>query len=126
MREIPPGGVRRSRNHHCPHVQGHDSSHDGTEYHQIRTNKDKDKDKDVLNSHLDAQDFASRDEALQKLTLGLGNKTKIGNYQPGKNVFTLPSWPGSSFVDEKTVRPPDNDPLGFREVHCALYLINVK
>ena len=47
MREIPPGGVRRSRNHHCPHVQGHDSSHDGTGYHQIRTNKDKDKDKDV-------------------------------------------------------------------------------
>ena len=28
-------------------VQGHESSHDGTGYHQIRTNKDKDKDKDV-------------------------------------------------------------------------------
>ena len=47
MREIPPGGVRRSRTHHRPHVQGHESSHDGTRYHQIRTNKDKDKDKDV-------------------------------------------------------------------------------
>ena len=44
VREIPPGGVRRCRNHHRPHVQGHDSSHDGTGYHQIRTNKDKDKD----------------------------------------------------------------------------------
>ena len=63
--------------------------------------------------------------ALQQLTLDLGNKIKIGNDQPGKNVFTLPSWPGSSFVDEKTFgrRPPDDDPLGFREVHCALYLI---
>ena len=47
VREIPPGGVRRCRNHHRPHVQGHDSSHDGTEYHQIRTNKDKDKDVDL-------------------------------------------------------------------------------
>ena len=44
VRETPPGGVRRCRNHHPPHVQGHDSSHDGTGYHQIRTNKDKDKD----------------------------------------------------------------------------------
>ena len=61
----------------------------------------------VLNSHLDAQDFASRDEALKKLTLGLRNKSKIGNDQSGKNVFTLSSWPGSSFVDEKTVRLPD-------------------
>ena len=43
MREIPPGGVRRSsRTHHRPHVQGHESSHDDTGYHQIRTNKDKD------------------------------------------------------------------------------------
>ena len=56
----------------------------------------------LLNSHLDAQDFASRDEALQQLTLGLGNKIKIGNDQPGKNVSALPSWPESSFVDEKT------------------------
>ena len=33
--------------HHRPYVQGHDSSHDGTGYHQIRTNKDKDKDVSV-------------------------------------------------------------------------------
>ena len=44
VREMPPGGVRRCWNHHCPHVQGHDSSHDGTGHHQIRTNNDTDKD----------------------------------------------------------------------------------
>jgi fringe protein len=74
-----------------------------------------------LNSHLDAQDFASRGEALQQLTLGLGNRTEIGNGQPKEKVFTFPSWPGSSFVDKKTGRPPGDDPLGFRELHCALY-----
>ena len=75
----------------------------------------------LLNSHLDAQYFASREEALQQLTLGLGNRTKIGNGQPKDRVFTFPSWPGSSFVDKKTGRPRDDDPLGFRELHCALY-----
>jgi len=90
-----------------------------------------------LNSHLDAQDFASREEAMQQLTLGSGYKTEIGKVQPKsmnaeaiqtadeaakRKVFTFASWRGKSFVDEKTGRPPDDDdPLGFRSLHCSLY-----
>lgn len=52
--------------------------------------------------------FASRNEAKAQLTIA-----------SRKNTFA--SWPGLKIVDKQTGAPPENDPLGFKAMHCSFY-----
>ena len=52
--------------------------------------------------------FASRNEARAQLTIAARN---------GQHA----SWPGSKIVDQKTGGPRENDPLGFKALHCSFY-----
>jgi len=71
--------------------------------------------------------FASRNEAKAQLTISATDPSKLASdaetapEATKRQDFSFASWPGSNIVDERTGLPPDDDPLGFKALHCNFY-----